>query len=406
MPQLLSELWISLPTLIFSTLLGIFLEKTCNITGRIITPLWGKTFGRAIRRRRSAHEQEILSPDTYAVGAGKHEIFVSQFALKGFDEKNLSTGLSHKESAATALGKLPVELRPLSADAVAEKIRLKAAELEAAERAWNARKFALRKVNVSRLGGVKEDPTLSLEFAETDYATFQVIANAWEQLVKRDGAGRQPLSAEQLHEVQPGLSNSFGVNLTVETANGDIILTKRSGRTQGARNLRHISVNEGMSLDDVDLKTGIPDPYLTAFRGLEEELGLDLKDNEDNRGKIKFHSLICDVTRYEWALLGHVRLTDTPYENGYFQGLRRLGVSPDDWESVSLEFLPLGLSAIEEAIEDDSGWVGHGYMNLVLSAMHRMPINRKAIFAAAKTALENSARTARASSAATGTGPE
>jgi hypothetical protein len=180
-----------------------------------------------------------------------------------------------------------------------------------------------------------------------------------------------------------GLSHSFGVNLTIETADDSLILTKRSGLTSRAHGLRHISVNEGMSLDDKDLN-GYPDPYATALRGIREELGVDLAPHRD---KVVFHALILDVTRYEWALLGHVDLRGTEFTDGAFRMQRGMGLSSDDWESDELSLGPWNAASALDLLESDDEWVGHGYLNLLLSAVHRFPRSRDQLIAQARRAL-------------------
>jgi hypothetical protein len=380
------------PAMVFSTIFGMVIEKFFNITGRFLIPLWNLTLGKALHRRRMRIEHAVMGAgETYAVGAAKHEIYVRQFAIKGFKPDHITTQNDFPKAASELLARLPETMWPQNIESIESEIARKTAELDAADEAWNAEKLALRSIKVSRLGSI-EEPTLRLGFAKTDYATFQVIANHWERTFKTRYSTADPISAADLRDVLPGLSNSFGVNLTVETADGDIILTKRSGKTQSAKNLRHISVNEGMAIIDVDQRTGVPDPYLTALRGIEEELGITLPDEPGTRERIIFHSLVCDVTRYEWALLGHVNLTGTPWTNAEFINARRFGMSPDDWESDSISFLPVAPKAIEEALRDDSDWVGHGYMNLVLSALYRLAAQPNAILKTARSAIMSSSR--------------
>lgn len=220
--------------------------------------------------------------------------------------------------------------------------------------------------------GSDELPVLTLRFAETDHASFLAIAAEWESLMAA-GLEGGPLRGEELLDILPGLSNSFGINLTVETADGQLLLTRRSAKTASGQNLRHISVNEGMALVDVDPLTGRPDPYRTALRGIAEELGVDLEAQPEMRDRITFHSLVCDVTRNEWALLGHVDLRETVWTSASFLHARQLGMAPDAWESNAIEFIPMTKTAIETALEDDKEWVGHGYINLALSSVHRFP---------------------------------
>jgi len=382
----LGDVWSYGATLLLSAAAGVLAEKFLDVTGRLVKPLWYASFGRVLRRRRHRRESRLIGADeTFAVGAAKHEIYVRQFAVGGFREDHLESRRASTQSAETLIGRLPDRLRPAPASDLSRLIDEKRTVLDATPGVWNAEKLALRKVEVSRVGNL-EAPSLTLHYGTTDYAAFQVVASAWEEQF-RQGLDGGELTGEELLDVLPGLSHSFGVNLTVETADDQLILTRRSAKTAGGKNLRHISVNEGMALVDVDPRTDLPDPYLTALRGISEELGVDLPDEPDIRSRITFHSLVCDVSRYEWALLGHVDLTQTEWTNAAFVHARKLGMGPDDWESSSLEFIPMTKAAIEDALRSDHDWVGHGYVALVLSSVHRLRRDGRAILAAARAAL-------------------
>lgn len=391
MSELVSWVWSYPLSLLLSASAGVLAEKLLNISGRVVQPLWYRTFGRIHRRRRLREESRFIgAAETFKVGAAKHEIYVRQFAVEGFRAEHLETGTVPPQTSATLIANLPSRLQPATDLDIAVAIEKKRRELAAAPDAWNAEKLALRRIAVSRHGSM-ELPMLKLQFAKTDHASFQVVAAAWEERFTAGLEGGE-LRGEELLDVLPGLSNSFGINLTVETADDQLLLTRRSAKASGGRNLRHISVNEGMALMDQDPRSGLPDPYRTALRGIAEELGVDLGGEPDIRERITFHSLVCDVTRYEWALLGHVNLTQTAWTNASFIHARKLGMGPDDWESSSLEFIPMTKDAVEEALRDDSEWVGHGYVNLLLSAMHRLRGERQAILAAALTAVASQPR--------------
>lgn len=386
MSDWVSEVWSFTVTTVVGAAAGIGAEKFLNVTGRVIQPLWYASFGRMHRRRRRLREEKLIGgAETFAVGAAKHQIYVLQFAPSGFAPGHLTASRVPNQPAPSLISKLRMPLQPAAPAHLQEAIEAKRLELDSAPEAWNAEKLALRRIRVSRMGN-HEEPTVDLGYGITDYATFQVIASAWETKYRDLGAG-QELTAEDLRDVLPGLSNSFGINLTVETADDHLLLTQRSAKASSAKNLRHISVNEGMALADIDPKTNLPDPYLTALRGMEEELGVDLSEDPDIRSRITFHSLICDVTRYEWALLGHVDLTQTKWTNAVFQGARKLGGAPDDWETNNLTFVPLDRKSIEKELEDDSNWVGHGYMNLLLSAVFRFRGDRSAFLNKARATL-------------------
>ncbi|UVJ39526.1 hypothetical protein [Arthrobacter sp. CJ23] len=392
MSDWVSEVWSFTFTTFVSAAAGVGAEKFFNISGRVIQPLWYNTFGRIHRRRRRAQDAKLIGgAETFAVGAARHQIYVRQFAPRGFSPDHLTARRVPDQPAHVLIEDLRQALRPGQAAELQEGIDARRLELDAAPEAWNAEKLALRRISVSRIG-TDEEPTIDLGYAVTDYATFQVIANAWEKQSKNLAAEGQDLTAEDLRDILPGLSNSFGINLTIETADDDLLLTQRSAKASSAKNLRHISVNEGMAPADIDPRTDLPDPYLTALRGIEEELGIDLNDEPEIRKRITFHSLVCDVTRYEWALLGHVNLTQTKWTNATIQGARKLGAAPDDWETNELTFIPFNRKSLEDALGDDSNWVGHGYMNLLLSAMFRLRKDRSAFLEKARTVLMSDKR--------------
>lgn len=328
--------------------------------------------------RRAGH----LLPEMYTVGAAGHGIYVRQFAPDGIRPENLMSHTVAQETPGALISRLAPGLRPLPVHTIAGKINARRNLIGKTPGAWNAETVALRQIEVSRVGPF-ELPVLNLGFARSDYATFQVLASAWEE---HSGGSGRALGTKELHDVLPGLSNSFGINLTIETADGQLLLTTRSGKTANAGNLRHISVNEGMSTADADPATGAPDPYRTAMRGIEEELGAHL--GEELRSRITFHSLICDVTRYEWALLGHVNLAGTEWTSEAFMDARKLGMAADSWETSGLEFIPMTPDAVQKVLCDDSDWVGHGYMNLLLSSVHRFKSHRAVLLKTARTTLE------------------
>lgn len=355
-----------------------------------VTAMAGFAAGMAAQRLRSRlrpaghpaaleHREEPADPQMYEVGAAGHRIYVRQFAVDGLRPEHLISHTVPQESNENLLSGLDPRLLPLPAPELARRAEATRTELEQTPGAWNAETVALRQVEVSRAGS-HELPVLKLGYARSDYATFRAVAGAW-----AEQSGQTRLTPEDLQRVQPGLSHSFGINLTVETADGQLMLTTRSAKIATAANLRHITVNEGMSVSDEDPETGVLDPYRTALRGIEEELGVDL--GADGRRHITFHSLICDTTRYEWALLGHVNLTGTEWTSSSFRHARLLGIAPDSWETSNIEFIPFDAEAVQEALQDDSNWVGHGYVNLLLSALHRMPGHRSTLLSTAHAAL-------------------
>lgn len=366
-----------------SALAGVVAERFLNISGRVLKPVWYWSFGwclRWLRRRKEA--KHATSNELFHVGAAGHAIYVREFASDGFLEEHIVSRRQSDIAADDLLDEMPHALRFIEPDELRRLIEAQRKDLEDSPTAWNAEKFALRHIDTSRVG-TRELPVLRLGFSATDYASFRTVAGAWEVFTK--SGALDELNHDELGDVIAAASHSFGVNLTVETADDNVVLTTRSRRTHSAKALRHISVNEGMSIEDLHPVSRLPDPYVTALRGLQEELGIALPDEPRWRARITFHALICDVTRYEWALLGHVNLTGTTWTDQAIQDRRRLGLSADDWESSKIDFVRMSSVAVARELQDDSNWVGHGYMNLLLSAIYRLKTDRERLLSASRS---------------------
>jgi len=321
----------------------------------------------------------VDSDSILSVGRGHHQLFVLEFAPHGFAPDHLVVDPPDNQSLASTWARLPASLQPIPFDALSARIAEERSAIDRQTGAWNARRFALRRATVGREGD-DEKPTLHLAFGETDFATHRVVSQEWSASL-RDRTDR--LEERAIRQVLPGLSHSFGINLTIETADGSLVLTQRSSLTSQATGLRHISVNEGTALEDRDA-SGLPDPYATALRGTREQLGIDLTPHRD---LVVFHSLILDVTRYEWALLGHVDLRGTDVTDATLPAQRALGLSSDDWESDRLSLVRWDAASSMELLQSDDHWVGHGYLNLLLSAVHRFPRQGEDILEQARRSL-------------------
>lgn len=215
--------WTALVALMLSAVAGVIAERFLDISGRLLQPLWYWTFGWVYRwNRRRSESRFAASSETFAVGAAQHDIYVRQFALDGFLEENVVATLEPSESVGALVANLPSDLHFDRDGDVEGRIERKREHLTNSPDSWNAEKFGLARVTVSR-EGTKERPVLRLGFIERDYAAFQVVASEWEE--RRLRGGRQ-LTSEELLDILPGLSNSFGVNLTVETADDHLLLTR------------------------------------------------------------------------------------------------------------------------------------------------------------------------------------
>lgn len=200
---------------------------------------------------------------------------------------------------------------------------------------FNGRKLALRYFHPTR--GEHEEMGYRLDFARCDY----VVQRAWNTVYEQIGpAGRAPLVADAASQVNPLYSNTFGVSLCVVTADGFLLLVRRGMHTAVSPGLFASGCAEGMDDRDLHGDTGHPDPYLTAFRGLSEELGLRLDPVGD---AVKIHSLVLHADRYEWGMLGMADLRQVRGETwtrAHLQELWSNGKGRDKYEIGSLEFIP------------------------------------------------------------------
>jgi len=369
-------------TTLLSAAAGIVAERTLQVSSRFFAPLWYHSGGRVLRKRRRNVESRLRVGvgSAFTLGRGGHELYVLEFAPQGFDPRDITVGPVDGRELKTLWEQTPPQLRPAPWDALEARLAAERDDLDRDPSSWNANRYVLRRAVVGRTGD-EERPTLDLAFGVSDYATKRVVTSAWEQMRATDEQARH-LEESRLRTVLPGLSHSFGINLTIVTADNSVILTRRSAATSTARGLRHISVNEGMSIED--RVGGYPDPYATAIRGTQEELGVDLSDHRD---RIVLHALILDVTRYEWAFVGHVDLRDTDLTDAVFRMHRGVGISTDAWESDHLELEPWTAASARRLLESDRDWVGHGYLNLLLSAVHSFPRARGDLLEQARRAL-------------------
>jgi hypothetical protein len=175
------------------------------------------------------------------------------------------------------------------------------------------------------------------DFAPAEY----VVQRAWNTVYQQLGdAGRAPFIAEAGSRVSPLYSNTFGVSLAVISADGYLLLVRRGLQTAVSAGKFASGCAEGMDDRDLHADTGHPDPYLTAYRGLSEELGLRLDPAAD---VVKITSLVLRTDSYEWGMLGMAdlrQLTTESWTRAHIQELWSNAKGRDKYEIGSLKFIP------------------------------------------------------------------
>jgi hypothetical protein len=253
-------------------------------------------------------------------------------------------------------------------DIMAERRRLAKGASQGPVQEWNGRQLALRHLQRSATpdaDGVLERDFFNLDFAETDYAALKVVARLW-----ASPAQGKSIPYPFLGEVMPGWSHSFGVNATVATSDGQLLLTRRGSATRTFSGHLHISMNEGMRPDDtvrVGDRDPIPSIQRVFERGFMKELGLSPELVQ--RSDLMIHTLLLDLVNYEWAALGHLNLAAKAGE------IKIGAVAAEDWEHDKLFTIGMNQQELEKVLFDDGPWVPHGAVNLVLSAISQRVVD-------------------------------
>ena len=345
-----------------------------GVVGVIVERLIGKPLDHLILNRlrnawtltRQKKLEKDFSLKDNSVIIGRTALHVREFVHNGFGPNSIATSI--QDEIGDIKSHLSNMLPPLEeierATAVNRKI------LNDDPRMWNGTSLALVRADVGR-DSATEASNLTLTFHENEYARHIAISQHWENLPIQQ---RRGLDGNQLRVVDPIVSTSFGLNCTLETADGRLLLTKRSVLTYGSHDRWHISFNEGLSKLD-RLPGSRIDLYHAFARGLREEIGLEESQIENFRERLKVHTLILDVDRYQWGLLAHLDLRDTEITSTAIQVGRNLGAAHDDWESSQIRFIKF-TDSVEEVLTEISRaneWSAHGLLNLALSAIIRHP---------------------------------
>lgn len=318
----------------------------------------------ALTRRKKLERDFSLNDNIIIIGGTA--LHVREFVHNGFERNSIATRIQDEigEINSHLSNMLPSQEEIEEATAASRRI------LDDDPRMWNGTSLALVRADVSR-DSVTEVSNLTLTFRENEYARHIAISQLWENLPLQQ---RRGLDGNQLRIVDPILSTSFGLNCTLETADGKIMLTKRSVLTYGSHDRWHISFNEGLS--KLDRLPGSRIDLQHAFaRGLREEIGLEEAQIENFQDRLKVHTLILDVDRYQWGLLAHLDLRDTEITSTAIQVGRNLGAAHDDWESSQIRFIRF-TDSVDEVLTEltkANEWSAHGLLNLALSTVLRHP---------------------------------
>lgn len=283
-----------------------------------------------IRTARLARRGQRLAREfdsrRFSIGGFDTSMFVADLHIQGYLPSLLRSEVSG-----------PLELDEAVLEAGFERRQSEWAERAMQRLVYGGSVLALRQYRVFRTAET-EQPGLWLQFAETDYLTQRAVGDCFRDLPEehRDSVA---LSAASGGPDAGSFSATFGTQIAVITADDQLMWLRRSMNTAVNAGRFTCTTAEGMNRDDV--RSGQPDPYLCAARGLHEEVGVRLATDE--MGHIRLTALALNLEWWEWGLLGVIdfralggQRLDSSALADYFTSAQ----AKDKWETSEPTFVP------------------------------------------------------------------
>ncbi|PPL17340.1 hypothetical protein [Microterricola pindariensis] len=350
------------------------------VLGAVATILIERIFGlgerflsRSARRMRNKSRNKSLSRSSNLLTLGDEALYVVQFVPAGWEHANIEISMRPAYDLRSELQKAETLGLPLPLPA-AELMRLVDSERSSystpggrTDGQWNGAALATVQLAASNRTGDLETPVLRMETAESDHAASDVLTHEWERAYLAGAFDGLLDDGDLFQRPIPGMLGAIGLNATVITSDGYLVLAKRSRHASSGRNGYHISVNEGMLPSDAKWN-GKVDPIAALLRGLEEELGV----SHVERSAVRLHTVMYDVRRYQLGLLAHIDLSTSDAHLEWTAAAIRTrfntAQAKDRFENRALEFVKWRLEDVREVIAQPD-WLAHGRLNLALSAV-------------------------------------
>jgi hypothetical protein len=185
---------------------------------------------------------------------------------------------------------------------------------------FNASKYGIWEIDFTSKFGKKETRHLSLSLYHTDYFTFKVTQNIFKKISERDDLTKD-ITPNKLKKYNLFLS-SFGINallLLKDKDMGDIcIFSERSilASDTDRSNVYHITMNEGLNIDDKDDLEDKVRLSNCLERGFWEELGLN-NDYYAQDMTADFHDLFLVKSSFQLGISASVFIKDMSFDDLY-----------------------------------------------------------------------------------------
>jgi len=185
---------------------------------------------------------------------------------------------------------------------------------------FNASKYGVWEIDFTSKFGNKETRHLSLSLYHTDYFTFKVTQNIYKKISKEYNLTKD-ITPTKLKKYNLFLS-SFGINallLLKDKDMGDIcIFSERSilASDTDKSNVYHITMNEGLNIDDKDPLDDKVRLSNCLERGFWEELGLN-NDYYAQDMTSDFHDLFLVKDSFQLGISASVFIKDMSFDDLY-----------------------------------------------------------------------------------------
>lgn len=234
---------------------------------------------------------------------------------------------------------------------------------------FNEVKYGVYDVVIGERIGDSEEPTAKIITFETDFFTFRVMNLVYQDLKRRNNDIAKVSSMYEFRKYNC-FSCAIGLHVIVgidseQFGQEELIVSKRSDNTIDYHNKYHISVSEGICLQDYNASTGRVQINNCLFRGLEEELGILREEHIDNNTEYSYWDILLNRETYDFEISCYVRLRRI-----YFSDVQVLMGKDKSFEVSRFETVPANKKAIEEYIEE------HDFMPQGLYILNSFVIRR------------------------------
>lgn len=349
------------PTQISFTLIG---AASMSVLRFLFTRIKETTRQKRLERKNQVFASQFKN-NVFSFGGLTSSVFVADIPPRGYSSDTLICELVNDSSIPDVI----------EDDTFREAHEKWSRAVESGE-IFNGNVFALHGFRLPRTAEF-EQSGLRLAFRPSDYVTQRATGDMFRSLA------RDVRVAEANHIRQnPGaagrFSATFGTPLVVVTADNQLMWLKRSNASAVNGGRYTCTTAEGLNRDD--LRSGIPDPYLCAARGLHEEIGIRLNTNEISR--IRFIAMLLDLDWWEWTLVGIINLADLAEHALESQTLRQYFSSArakDKWETGEPDFCDFTPDGVANFIKSHQV-TNYGAVSAVLALFSSDNFRREEIF--------------------------